>query len=686
MVKHRPDYNYVRPVAISRLTGWIPPFAVFAAFLALYVKTMAPSIFWGDSAAFAASNYILGLPHSPSFPLYTILGRLFNLLPGLAPAFASNLMSAFFAALAVMMFFKITRRLVDVPIFLPDEYKRFLANRKAAEADQAVGKDVVIVDYMPVLKPLQAFIPTLAVTILFGLTLPVWLSAVRAEVYSLHLFLSLAAVYFCLIGTMDEKRKIYLLGFWIYALSFANHPLLALCFAPAFIYLGIINFSLFGRAAGTSAVIGTFFIMAFTVYFYLPFRAVFDPSINWGRPDTLDAFLAAITRSGGTVTFSEMMKTPDYLLRFKNVGLFLVGQIGWPLVGLTLIGLVGLYRILGKTAFIFPIAIIINLAIVLWAADFNYKNYDMINYTAPLMALILIVGVAGAMYFFRQITPPKHSAVLFTVVLIAFSAVAVEKNYIRADMSEVTGAEIICQEALKDLPSGSIILAAEDNVLLPLWYGAYVDSVAENIAILSPGAMVNTAYRKQVTINYPDLEYPAGFSDTLPISADSLARAICLLNRDKRNIYVQYGVPGISHLELVPSGILFKFVGAGEKPAINKDFYNRHIKLVEQMLSGNPYETKTVDFCARWLFTIGVYCDRHGSGKMAWQLFDQALDIDRSNIDMRLKLAEALTRNHRYTEALKFVSEALDIDSQNPASLKLGQSIVRKMENEVASR
>jgi tetratricopeptide (TPR) repeat protein len=670
------------------MSGWVAAFAVFAGFFALYTKTMAPSIFLGDSAAFAASNYILGLPHSPSFPLYTLLGRLFNLLPGLTPAFSSNLMSAFFAALSMLFFFKIAQYFIDVPIFLPDEYKRMLANRKAAAADPAALKEISKTEYNLTLKPALIFIPAIAVTILFGISLPVWLSAVRAEVYSLHLCLSLAALYMVMKGARNEDRKIYLLGFWVYALSFGNHPLLALAFAPAFIYLALINFSRFGQKLGTASVIGVFFVIAFFIYLYLPIRAALDPSINWGRPDSLGAFWAAISRSGDMASFSEMLKAPDYLLRFKNMGLFVVSQIGWPIIGLFLIGVVGMYKIAGKNSLFFPIALLFNLAIILWAADFDRKNYDLINYTAPMTALILLVAVAGGFYLLRKITKARQASLFIAVPLIALAAFAIEKNYEQSDMSSVIGAEILSHEILKELPPGSIILAAEDNLLLPLWYGAYVDSMADNIYVLSPGAMVNAAYRKQLMINYPDLEYPPGFTDTLPVRPDSMARQICRLNKNDHDIYVQFGVPGISHRVLIPSGVLFKFTDSKKRPRFNRRFYENHIRLVDSMLAGNPNEVKTIDFCARWLFTVGVYCDRIGYADISGELFDRALTIDKTSVDLRLKLATALAKRGRFIEALKYVADILEIDSRNRAGLKLGQGIVRAMEKEktVASR
>ncbi|HDL03197.1 MAG TPA: DUF2723 domain-containing protein, partial [candidate division Zixibacteria bacterium] len=167
MVKHEADYTYVRPSAMRSLAIWLMPLIVFVGSLILYIRTMAPSLYWGDSAAFASASYILGLPHSPSFPLYTLLGRLFMLIPGLEPAFASNLMSAIFAALAVMMFYMLAKMFIDVPAY-KSEVKHFV-RQADNEHEMKVIKDESLVGSSFIL------LPVFVVTALFAVSLPVWL-------------------------------------------------------------------------------------------------------------------------------------------------------------------------------------------------------------------------------------------------------------------------------------------------------------------------------------------------------------------------------------------------------------------------------------------------------------------------------------------------------------------------------
>lgn len=688
MVKHEPDYDYIRPSKFVQCSNWIPPLVVFIGAFALYIKTMAPSIFWGYSAAFATTNYTLGLPHPPSFPLYTILGRLFNLLPGIPPAFSSNLMSALFAALSVLLFYLIIMHLVSVPVLQPKKLKKPLTGRKQALERPGLKRESHTADLRSAMNPTYSLLPSLAATALFAVSLPVWLSAVRTEVYSLHLFLSLGALLFCILGVDKNNRKLFLLGIWLYALSFGNHPLLALAFAPAFLYLAFLNFRHSGQKFRTLAVIVLFFVVAFSAYLYLPFRSVYEPTMNEGGFFDFGSFWTGLMNSSGWVESSGVATLSDYLLKFKKLGFFLSKQIGWPLIGLVIFGLWGISRISKRFFPFFLLALVFNLAIILWAADLNSRDFNLIDFSAPVIGLILLISIAGSLHLLRIKIPINRASVFIAVLVGAFVYVAVENNSAKADMSGIDGADIISQEILNGLPTGSLVLVAEDNLLYPMWHRTYVDSSARNIAVLSPGVIANPLYRQQIMLNYPDLIYPEGFISGLSNEPKSLMAEICRLNADMRDIYVQLDVPGIGYREVEPAGVLFKYVGQHQSSRLDKDIRKKHLQLMERILSGNPHEARTVEFCGKWLFSLGVYFGQIGNQKVAWELFNKALDIDKESIQMRVRLATSLAQVGQYRKALKYISDALEIDSQDPPSLKLGQHIIDAMRRQkpIASR
>src|SRR5262245_45488397 len=89
---------------------------LFLLFLAVYVRTAAPSVLSGDSAEFQLAAPLLGVPHPTTYPLYVLLGKLATLLiPFGDIAWRVTLVSAICAALAVALFFLLARRITGIP-------------------------------------------------------------------------------------------------------------------------------------------------------------------------------------------------------------------------------------------------------------------------------------------------------------------------------------------------------------------------------------------------------------------------------------------------------------------------------------------------------------------------------------------------------------------------------------------
>ena len=86
---------------------------LFAASLALYVQTLAPSVatLFDDSLEFPLVSYRLGIAHPTGYPLYTLLGKLFTLGPWHNPAWRVNLLSAVAGALTVAFVYLAARQL-----------------------------------------------------------------------------------------------------------------------------------------------------------------------------------------------------------------------------------------------------------------------------------------------------------------------------------------------------------------------------------------------------------------------------------------------------------------------------------------------------------------------------------------------------------------------------------------------
>ena len=97
----------------ERLGDAVLVVGLFAASLALYVQTLAPSVaaLFDDSLEFPLVSYRLGIAHPTGYPLYTLLGKVCTLLPWHDVAWRVNLLSAVAGALTVALVYLVGRQL-----------------------------------------------------------------------------------------------------------------------------------------------------------------------------------------------------------------------------------------------------------------------------------------------------------------------------------------------------------------------------------------------------------------------------------------------------------------------------------------------------------------------------------------------------------------------------------------------
>jgi hypothetical protein len=153
-------------------TNALVAIGVFAITLVVYVLTKAPTLSFWDCGEFIAASHILGVPHPPGYPLYTLVGRLFSITPLSADiAVRVNLLSSICNAFAAFFGYLATVRVLRL-WYGPDRspYTRLLIYAGAASG---------------------------ALFLAFGLTQ--WINSVEAEVYGMTMLLFTAVLWLTLI-------------------------------------------------------------------------------------------------------------------------------------------------------------------------------------------------------------------------------------------------------------------------------------------------------------------------------------------------------------------------------------------------------------------------------------------------------------------------------------------------------
>lgn len=101
----------LQPAHALMQATWMPDLLAFGLPFALYLLTLAPSVYNLDSAELTTAAATGGLMRSTGYPLYLSLGYLWSKLPLGDVGFRMNLFSALWGAVTILLAYRILRRL-----------------------------------------------------------------------------------------------------------------------------------------------------------------------------------------------------------------------------------------------------------------------------------------------------------------------------------------------------------------------------------------------------------------------------------------------------------------------------------------------------------------------------------------------------------------------------------------------
>jgi len=426
---------------------------VFLFLFAVYVSTSAPAVTWFDTGELAAGAFLLGNGHPPGQPLYVLLGKGATLVPVGSIAFRLAVLSALCSATAVILLTRVVRRLCARLGYLEVHWS----------------------------------VSWLLVPVAAGLALPVWLQAVRVELYATQLLLSVATVALVATGPESPRSRLVQHG-WVglvVGLSAATHPLLGALLLPGLLIMAdrILLRSLI--AAIGAGLVGV------SALVYLPVRARADALLNWGDPATWERFWFVATGKAYQHSFATL--TAERLLdNLHRHGALFLGLLGAPLLVLAALGLIisfkrprvgaGLVLLLGG-----------NVASTALQATFFPDNPDALGYLALSTTLLVVMSAIGVTWLQSRLKtlarawnlgPATRAAITGAMVLSA-SAIPPTAAWPRADLHDNWNYERYIHLLLRPLPPGTLLLSSSDAPTFAGWYGQAVEGLRPDIGQVS---------------------------------------------------------------------------------------------------------------------------------------------------------------------------------------------------------
>lgn len=205
--------------------------------LFVYAATLCPTVSnRGDAGELAAASHLLGIGHPSGYPLFMMIGKLFEHIPVGSLIVRFNLISAVFGALTVAVVFLVTRLLTKSPT-------------------------------APVLASL-----------IFAFSPSFWGQAEFAEVYTLNAFFFASVLYAALRWHQCADERWLFVGALMFGLGLTNHMTIALL-APGLLVFLIADRR---RAARLLQLAVAFMLAGCALNLYMPIRAAHHPALDGG--------------------------------------------------------------------------------------------------------------------------------------------------------------------------------------------------------------------------------------------------------------------------------------------------------------------------------------------------------------------------------------------------------------------
>jgi hypothetical protein len=593
--------------------------------LAVYLKTIAPTVTFIDSGELASGVSVLGIAHPTGYPLFTLLGWLFVHIPlGLRPIFQLNVLAAILCASALFIFFQCFVLLLS---------SSFVEGRT------------------PLDQKSRAKIPILIAaatgTLTLGFSETYWSEALSIEVYSLHLLLLSLVLLLFLKSLQESSSPTHLevegvssqaswYGFaFVLGLSFANH-MTTILLVPSLLYLFFTTHR-FSRQAWLKLLYAILpFLLGLSVYVYLPIRAVQHPVLNWGDPSSLERFIWHVTGKQYRVWILSSAETAIKQLKYFVDAL--PSEFAYAPLVLALVGFIDLYRsnrrVLYFTAILF-------LSCLLYSINYDIHDIDSYFFLAYIAVVVWIVfGARAFLHFgFRS-----RGSLLSSLICLLIGLTPLSLHYERVDESSDYTVEDYTRNMFDSFEKNALVLSYQwDYFVSSSYYAQLVEGYRNDVTVVDKELLRRSWYLSQLEHQHPQLiehsrrEVDAflkelyKFERGLPYDPaliemryQAMIQSFLLKHYSSGPVYVTPEIEGeyTRGFQKVPSGLAFRlYADTTHHEIAPKDFTFHAIN------KRDKYSNAIRDFYATAYCNEGIYMVVGGKKDKAVELLRKSLRV-----------------------------------------------------------
>ncbi|HEX9657017.1 MAG TPA: DUF2723 domain-containing protein [Bacteroidota bacterium] len=449
-----------------------------AVVFVVYSMTLAPSVGFIDSGELSAVACTLGIAHPTGYPLFTLLGWVFSRLPiGSEEVIRLNMMASFFCAAGIFLFFLTTRFILEL-IFKKES-----------------GKDQQFAELLLTFASAGA-------SLLLAFSETYWSQSTNVEVYSLHVFLVCAILYFFVRAAWQDKsaetdRWWYAFAF-VVGLSFTNH-MTTILLALGLLYLYFATQGSSPRSWKRLLFMSIPFLFGLTVYLYLPFRASQSPDLNWGNPSTLETFLWHLSGKQYRVWIFSSTEAASRQLKYF-VGT-LPSQFTYLGLVLSMLGFVALGR---RSLRLFVTILTLFITCVLYSINYDIHDIDSYFLLAYIcMGLWISVGLLRVGQWLAQRLPSRRLVLSSLIVVGCVPAIV---HFDHLDESSNYLVEDYTHNMFASVDSNALVLSFQwDYWVSASYYYQLVRGQWTDITVIDKELLRRSWYLTELENRYPAL-------------------------------------------------------------------------------------------------------------------------------------------------------------------------------------
>jgi tetratricopeptide (TPR) repeat protein len=403
---------------------------------AIYALGACPTIYVGDSGELVAAVHTLGIPHPPGSPLYVLAGKLWTLaVPVGSIAYRMSLFSAACAAAACALLYRLCRGL---------------------------GLDAV---------------PSLLAALLLALAPSFWGEANVQRVYALGALFVVAATDAAFRWDRGRDPRHLTLAFFLAGLGATAHIFMTVYAVALGVFVLLREPRIVLRPRQIAAAAGAL-VAGLAVYLFLPIRSRMDPRVDWGNPETLQAFLDVVLRRD--FWMRAWIEQPADLLVIVADWLRSLGD-EFTLVGMALAagGIVAGWR--RGLPVVLPLLVMAGNVASMAAHGSRSDLFIWHRYYIPSYAMAALFAGIGCQALLARLPRPAR------LLALALPLWLVATGWAAADRSRYRIADDFSRQILRVLPPGAHLIATDDNILFVLMYLHLVEGQRPDVDLILQG-------------------------------------------------------------------------------------------------------------------------------------------------------------------------------------------------------